>query len=163
MRMYHGPIDSRPAAARARMRLFVLGPDLEVVVDHRHLAVEEEPGVGGVALEQRRGARRASSPAAAGSSGTARTTPGPSGCGGRWRCAVVVCDLLKQLFRRYPSPCPVVRRSPAMRRRGGNDRTHVVVVPVDHVGGSSGSQGEGLETWSLHPLARPRSQLLFFL
>ena len=32
--------------------VFVLGPDLEVVVDHRHLPVEEEPGVGGVALEQ---------------------------------------------------------------------------------------------------------------
>ena len=49
MRMYHGPMAAAPAAARARSAALVLGPHLEVVVHHGHLAVEEEPGVGGVA------------------------------------------------------------------------------------------------------------------
>ena len=52
MRMYHGPMLSRPAAASARSRSSCLGAHLEVVVDDGHLAVEHEVRVAGVALEQ---------------------------------------------------------------------------------------------------------------
>ena len=45
MRIIHGPIWSRPAAASAARRGGRFGPDLEVVVDHRGLAVEQEAGV----------------------------------------------------------------------------------------------------------------------
>ena len=52
MRMYHGPTVIRPAAARACRRAFVLGTDLQVVVDDGELAVEQEVAVGAVALHQ---------------------------------------------------------------------------------------------------------------
>ena len=52
MRMYHGPTSTRPAAQRRRSRSFVLGSDLEVVVDDGHLAVEEEALVGRVRLHE---------------------------------------------------------------------------------------------------------------
>ena len=52
IRMYQGPMLIRPAAARARSRGLGLRPDLEVVVDHRHLPVQHEVGVAGVGLEQ---------------------------------------------------------------------------------------------------------------
>ena len=42
IRMYQGPTDRRPAAASARQPCVGLGPHLEVVVDHRQLAVEQE-------------------------------------------------------------------------------------------------------------------------
>ena len=67
MRMYHGPHRQPPGAGQGPDPLLVLGPDLEVVVDHRHLAVEEEAGVGGVALEQVEQAVEQVAPAAAGS------------------------------------------------------------------------------------------------
>ena len=51
MRMYHGPIDSRPAAASRRSARLGLRADLEVVVDHRHLPVEHEVGVRRVGVE----------------------------------------------------------------------------------------------------------------
>ena len=83
MRMYHGPIASRPLGdSRADARLG-LGPDLEVVVDHRHLAVEQEARSRGSASSDVERARRAARRAAAGTSGTASTTRGPSGCAGR--------------------------------------------------------------------------------
>ena len=41
-----------PRRGQGADALLVLGPDLEVVVDHGHLPVEEEPGVRRVALEQ---------------------------------------------------------------------------------------------------------------
>ncbi len=78
---------ARPPA-RARIRSSVLGPDLEVVVDHGHLAVEKEPGIGGVALEEVQQTVDQVHQPQPEASGTARTTPGPSGCGGRWRFGV---------------------------------------------------------------------------
>ena len=45
MRMYQGPIVMRPGRGQPAQRGLGLGPDGEVVVDHRHLAVEHEVGV----------------------------------------------------------------------------------------------------------------------
>ena len=53
MRMYHGPMLTRPAAARRPEPFLGFWPNLEVVVDHRHLPVEHEVGVTGVMLEKR--------------------------------------------------------------------------------------------------------------
>ena len=52
IRMYQGPTVIRPAAARAPQPGLVLGADLQVVVDDRQLAVEQEVAVGAVALHQ---------------------------------------------------------------------------------------------------------------
>ena len=74
-----------PAGGRQRPQpLFGFGSDLQVVVDHRHLAVQEEPGVRRVPLENRDELVEHVDQAHPEASGTARTTPGPSGCGGRW-------------------------------------------------------------------------------
>ena len=59
MRTYHGPIVTRPAVARARRRRLGCRAHLQVVVDRRHLPVEQEVGVGGVRLHQVEEARRA--------------------------------------------------------------------------------------------------------
>ena len=48
---YQGPIATRPAGGQGPQALLGLGADLEVVVDHRHLAVEQEVGVGRIGLE----------------------------------------------------------------------------------------------------------------
>ena len=53
MRMYHGPIAQPAALGQVADAVLGLGPDLEVVVDHRHLTVEHEVGVRRVVLEQR--------------------------------------------------------------------------------------------------------------
>ena len=52
IRMYQGPMVIRPAAVRAAEPGLVLRPDLEVVVDDRHLAVQEEVAVRAVLLHQ---------------------------------------------------------------------------------------------------------------
>ena len=53
MRMYQGPMLTRPGGRQRTQPALGLGTHLEVVVDHRHLPVEHEVGVAGVALEQR--------------------------------------------------------------------------------------------------------------
>ncbi len=53
MRTIHGPIDSRPAAAKRVQRRRRFGPHLEIVVEHRGLAVEQEARVREVAFEHR--------------------------------------------------------------------------------------------------------------
>ncbi len=50
-RVYHGPIAIRPVVARRPQAVLGLGADREVVVDHGHLPVEQEVGVGRVGLE----------------------------------------------------------------------------------------------------------------
>ena len=52
IRMYHGPHGQPARRGQGPDPLFGLRPHLEVVVDHGHLAVQQEPGVGGVGLHQ---------------------------------------------------------------------------------------------------------------
>ena len=85
IRMYQGPMVSRPGGGQGPEAVLGLRADLEVVVDHGHLAVEQEAGVGGVALHQGEQVVEQRRPGAGGRSGRARTTPGPSGCAERWR------------------------------------------------------------------------------
>ena len=60
-----------------------LGTDGEVVVDHRHLPVEQEVRVGRVGLESGQQVVEQLDEPAAGRSGTASTTHGPSACAGQ--------------------------------------------------------------------------------
>ena len=62
-----------------------VGSDLEVVVDQRGLAVEQEPRVRRGRARAGRADRRRRVPAPGDRPGTARTTRGPSGCAGRSR------------------------------------------------------------------------------
>ena len=82
---------SRPARREpAEPGLVGLGPDLEVVVDHRRLAVEQEAAERGVGLEQSSisSSRLTSRIRNVWNGGT---TPGPSGCAGRrGRCEASV-------------------------------------------------------------------------
>ena len=59
IRIIHGPTASRPLVASRRSVGRGLGPDLEVVVEHRGLAVEQEAGVGEVAARAAGAGRRA--------------------------------------------------------------------------------------------------------
>ena len=49
--MYHGPIASRPVGGERPQRGLALGTHREVVVDDRHLPVEQEVGEGRVGVE----------------------------------------------------------------------------------------------------------------
>ncbi len=53
MRTYQGPNDDPARGSEMAQTPLVLGADLEVVVDRRHVAVEEESGIGGVGLHER--------------------------------------------------------------------------------------------------------------
>ncbi len=53
MRMYQGPMLTRPDGRQRTEAALGLGPHLEVVVDHGHLAVEHEVRIAGVTLEER--------------------------------------------------------------------------------------------------------------
>ncbi len=51
MRTYHGPHGEPAVGREATETPLRLGPDREVVVDHRHLPVEQEVGIRRVGLE----------------------------------------------------------------------------------------------------------------
>ncbi len=98
----------------------VLGTDLQVVVDDGELAVEQEVARRRCRAPSGRAGRRPGAPASAGRSGTGRTTPGPSGCGGRRRRgAAPRCVRVRRSRARGSRTRPrrPAARSPAARRR----------------------------------------------
>ena len=52
IRMYQGPTEIRPGGCQCLQPVAVLGADLEVVVDHRQLPVEQEVRVRAVPFHQ---------------------------------------------------------------------------------------------------------------